>query len=139
LDIACRIEGDEELLAGHGFRECGCFAGRNVLWSATAEGQEAAEDDFDGQTHGVFTYSGCRFIEDNAERVLAGEYSREQLLEDLHAYLRSLGYVQSAELGAPRRLRAVGPFEDALERPAWMPARRSTTLWTRRPPAQPRV
>ena len=139
LDIACRVEGDEERLAGHGLRECGCFAGRNVLWSATAEGQEAAEDDFDGLTHGVFTYSGCRFIEENAKRILAGDYSREKLLDDLHAYLRSLGYAQSAELGAPGRLRAVGPFEDAPERPRWMPARRSTTLWTRRPPAQPRV
>jgi hypothetical protein len=139
FDLACRVEGDEDVVGGHGFRQCGCFAGRNVLWSASAEGQEAAEDDFDGQTHGVFTYSGCRFIEENVARVWAGEYSREQLLEDLHVYMRSLGYSQSAELGAPEPLRAVGPFRQAFEPPPWMRTRRTTTGWTRRTPSRQRA
>ena len=137
FDIASRAEGDEAALVGHGFAQSSCFAGRNVLWSATAEGQLAAENDFAGQTHGVFTYWGCRFIEQNVQRVWAGEYSREQLLEDLRVYMRSLGYPQSAELGAPCELRAVGPFSRALESLAWMPAGRSTSGFTRRQPLRP--
>jgi hypothetical protein len=139
FDIASRWEGDEVSLVDHGFRESTLFAEQNVLWSATAEGEEAVEDDFDGETHGVFTYCGCRFIEENVARELFGQYSRSQLLDDVRAYMRSLGYSQSAELGASRPLRAVGPFEPVFERPAWMRTRRTTSGWTRRPPAVPRV
>lgn len=138
FDIASRWQGDEVSLVDHGFRESSLFE-QNVLWSATAEGEEAVEDVFDGRTHGVFTYCGCRFIEENIARELFGQYSRTELLDDVRAYMRSLGYSQSAELGAARPLRALGPFERAFERPAWLRARRSTTGWTRRPRAQPRV
>jgi hypothetical protein len=139
FDIASRAEGDELSLVDHGFRESSLFAEQNVLWSATAEGEEAVEDDFDGRTHGVFTYCGCRFLQENVARELFGEYSRGQLLDDVRAYMRSLGYSQSAELGAALSLRTVGPFEQVFERPAWMRNRRATIGWTRRPPAQPRV
>ena len=139
FDIASRFEGAEASLVDHGFRESDLLTEENVLWSATAEGEEAVEDVFDGQTHGVFTYCGCRFIEEKVDREWFGQYSREQLLDDVRAYMRSLGYTQSAELGASRPLRAAGPFEHVLHRPAWMWSRRSTGGWTRRPPVRPRI
>src|SRR5262245_17132597 len=129
FDIAARAEGDEETLHYHALSGCHCFAERNVLWAASAEGQPAAEDDFEGRSHGVFTYWGCRFIDANSERIWRGRYSREELLEDLHAYLHSLGYAQSAELTAPHSLRAAGPFMPDEELGAWPGARRSEAAW----------
>jgi metacaspase-1 len=113
LDIASRADGDEERLHFHAFSDCDCFEGRNVLWAASAEGQPSAEDLFEGRVHGVFTYWGCRFIEANVERLWHWEYGRGELLEDLRAYLRSLGYPQTAELAAPPELWATGPFMSA--------------------------
>jgi metacaspase-1 len=133
FDIASRAEGDERLLVDHGFREAQLFAERNVLWSATAEGQEAVEDYFEGRAHGVFTYSGCRFIEENLHRLAGEEYTREQLLDDVCAYTHELGYPQSAELGAPGELRAVGPFRQGFDAPAWTRLHRRPAAWTRRP------
>jgi metacaspase-1 len=109
LDIAARFEGDESL-AIHRFTGCSCFHDRNVLWGASQEGRIAAEDVFEGRVHGVFTYYGCRFIEANVERVAGLNYSREQLLEDVRAYLNIGGYVQVPELSAPAELRADQPF-----------------------------
>jgi metacaspase-1 len=120
LDIVARAEGEEERLDFHQFLGCECFTDRNVLWAASTEGQLAAEDDFDGSTHGVFTYWGCRFIEESLARDWS--YSRQQLLEDLRAYLRSLGYVQTAELSAPGELRVTGPFMPGAGWGAWIEA-----------------
>ena len=110
LDIAARAAGDEARLDVHTFAQCQCFAGRNVLWAASAEGQPAAEDDVAGLTYGVFTYWGCRFIEQNVERIRAGGYSRGELVDDLRAYLASLGYAQHAQLAAPGALLGLEPF-----------------------------
>jgi hypothetical protein len=110
LDIASRVDGDEERLLYHAFAASQSFAGRNVLWAASEEGQPAAEDLLDGRVHGVFTYWGCRFIETNFDRLWHWNYSRGDLLEDLRAYIHSLGYVQTAELAAPPELWAAGPF-----------------------------
>jgi hypothetical protein len=109
IDIASRAEGDEDRLAYHGLS--GCFADENVYWGASAEGQEAAEDTFEGRTHGIFTYWSYRFIRDNVEAVGQGGYSRTQLLDELRAYLVSLGYPQTPELAAPDELRSGSPFE----------------------------
>ena len=110
LDLMSRIDGDEEHLDRHGFPECHCFRDRNVLWAASAEGQPAAEDDFDGRQQGVFTYAGCRFIEANIDNIWRRGYGREQLLWDLREYVQSLGYAQTPQLAAPGRLLEVGPF-----------------------------
>jgi metacaspase-1 len=110
LDIASRVDGDEGRLRYHAFSGSSCFADRNVLWAASAEGQPAAEDVVDGRVHGVFTYWGCRFIEANLERLWHWDYGRGDLLEDIRAYMQSLGYPQSAELAAPPELWATGPF-----------------------------
>jgi hypothetical protein len=115
LDIASRTEGDEPQLDYHAFSGCHCFEDRNVLWAASAEGQPAAEDLLDGHVHGVFTYWGCRFIAANIEKLSEGQYSRGELLEDLRAYIHSLGYAQSAELAAPPELWATGPFTRAAD------------------------
>ena len=132
LDIAFRAEGELEELHYHRFHQCDCFEGRNVLWAASREGQAAAEDYVGGRGHGIFTYAGCRFIEANAQRIRARAYSREELLEDLRAYMRSLGFVQSAELTAPQPLRKAGLFmrDDGPETPVG--ARVSRAPWTRR-------
>jgi metacaspase-1 len=134
LDIAARAEGEEEELNYHSFQGSGSFRGQNVLWAASREGQAAAEDYVEGRGQGVFTYAGCRFIEANAERILMRGYSRLDLLEDLRAYMSSLGFVQSAELTAPRPLRRVGLFmrDDGSETPVG--AGTSRSAWTRRPP-----
>jgi metacaspase-1 len=108
LDILARAEGDEDWLHHHQFLECQCFSDRNVLWAASGEGEPAAEDDFDGTAHGVFTYWGCRFIEESLARNRS--YTRQELLEDLREYINSLGYVQMAELSAPDQLRVTEPF-----------------------------
>jgi hypothetical protein len=110
LDIAARLHGDEEQLRYHALSGCHCFTGRNVLWAASAEGQPAAEDLLEGHVHGAFTYWVCRFIEANLDRLWHWSYGRGELLEDLRAYMHSVGYVQSAELSAPPELWATGPF-----------------------------
>jgi hypothetical protein len=118
LDIASRADGDEERLLYHAFAGSHSFAGRNVLWAASAEGQPAAEDLLDHHGHGVFTYWACRFIEANFDRLLHRDYGRGDLLEDLRAYMHSLGYTQTAELAAPPELWATAPFL-----PAWTSGR----------------
>jgi hypothetical protein len=110
LDIAARAEGEEEWLEYHQLSQASGFAETHVYWGATREGQPAAEDYFQGRAHGIFTYWGCRFIEENAERMYHEGYSREQLLEDVRAYLHSLGYAQTPELAAPDELRLSDPF-----------------------------
>jgi hypothetical protein len=132
LDIASRAEGDEDKLRYHSFGGCDCFKGRNALWAASQEGQPASEDYLEGRGHGVFTYAGCRFIEANAERMWRQGYSREELLEDLRAYLRSLGYVQLAQLTTPHSLRAAGLFMDDDGSGQRVRARRRRPTWTRR-------
>ena len=46
----------------------------------------------------------------NTERILNHEYSRQELIEDLHVYLRSRGYEQRPELWAPWDLQIAPPF-----------------------------
>ncbi len=110
VDIGFRVEGDEDQLQYHGLADCDCFRGRNVFWAASSEGEPAAEDYLEGRAHGVFTYWGCRFMEANAERILNHQYSRQQLLADLHEYLRAHRYEQSPELWAPWELQIAPPF-----------------------------
>jgi metacaspase-1 len=131
FDIAARIEGDEERLHYHHFAECNCFAGRNVLWAASAEGESCAEDYLGGRAQGVFTYWGCRFIEQNVERIWNDDYSRAHLLEDLRDLMRSLGYAQSAQLGAEREFRVEAPLTGADDFPPWLDSRRPTRVWSR--------
>jgi len=135
FDIASRAEGDEEALQFHRFAECNCFAD-NVLWAAAREGEQSAEDYFEGRAHGVFTYWGCRFIEENVERLLEEDYSREQLLVDVREYMHSLGYPQSAELGASLELREASPFTRGVEAPTRLRGRRGARGWTRLDPAR---
>jgi metacaspase-1 len=116
IDIAARSEGEEQRLDSHQLSACDCFQDRNVFWAASEEGQPAAEDYFEGRVHGVFTYWGCRAIETNLDRILRWGYSREELLEDVRARFRSLGYPQLAELTAPSELRAAEPFSLS---PSW--------------------
>ncbi len=118
FDIAARFEGDEPHLRRHGFASRQSFVERNVFWAASTEGEPAAEDYLEGRAHGVFTFWGCRFIEANFERMMREGYSREELIGDLRAYLRSLGYIQTAELSAPDDLRVVAPFTREA-RSAW--------------------
>ena len=133
LDLASRIEGDEERLVRHGFAECHCFHDRNVLWAASAEGQLAAEDDFDGRPQGVFTYAGCRSIEANVDNIWHRGYGRERLLWDLREYMEVLGYAQTAQLAAPGRLLEVGPFMLTDDSELWTGGPPSSVrLWTRR-------
>jgi hypothetical protein len=113
LDIASRADGEEGHLDFHTFAGCHCFDGRNVFWAASAEGQPAAEDDLGGRTHGVFTYWGCRFIEENVDRIWHQGYSRRQLVDDLRSYLISLGYSQRVQLAAPGVLLELEPFSFA--------------------------
>jgi hypothetical protein len=127
VDVAARAEGDEHRLDYHELSGCDCFSDRNVYWGASAEGQAAAEDSFEGRTHGIFTYWGCRFIEDNVEAVGRGGYSRAALLDELRAYLSSLGYAQTPELAAPDDLRAESPFHWAGARE--IPAGRARRPW----------
>jgi len=133
FDLASRIEGDEEILQRHGFPECHCFRDRHVLWAASAEGQPAAEDDFEGRQQGVFTYAGCRFIEANIDNIWRQDYGRERLLLDLREYMGSLGYAQTAQLAAPGLLLELGPFmlgddsEPSTDDPLG-----SLRVWTRR-------
>ena len=110
FDIGARADGEEDVLHYHGLSACDCFAGRNVFWAASSEGQIAAEDDLEGRTHGVFTFWGCQFMLANLERILNHEYSRQELIEDLHVYLRSLRYEQRPELWAPWDLQMAPPF-----------------------------
>jgi len=123
LDIASRAEGDEEQLQFHAFSGCHCFTQRNVLWAASEEGHLSAEDYFDGSAHGVFTYWGCRFIEENLATGRR-DYSRQQLLEDVRAYVHSVGYAQVPELYAPRELRAAEPFMPGAGWKEWVEAGR---------------
>jgi metacaspase-1 len=118
VDIAARAEGDEDRLAYHGLSACDCFADSHAYWGASAEGQEAAEDSFEGRTHGIFTYWGCRFIRDNVEALGQGGYTRTDLLDELRSYLLSLGYRQIPELAAPDELRTGPPFRPG----AWVEA-----------------
>jgi hypothetical protein len=110
LDVAARYEGDEDRIGVHRIEASPCFRDRNVLWGASEEGHSAAEDLFDGRVHGVFTYYGWRFIESRFEQILTREYTRDQLLDELRASLRTRGYVQVPELAAPDDLRTLGPF-----------------------------
>jgi hypothetical protein len=110
IDIVARSEGDEQQLDSHRLSGCNCFQDRNVFWAASEEGQPAAEDYFEGRVHGVFTYWGCRAIEANVDRILRWGYSRDELLDDVRARFRSLGYPQLAELTAPGELRVAEPF-----------------------------
>jgi hypothetical protein len=110
FDIAARAEGDEDVLHYHGLSACDCFAEQNVFWAASSEGQIAAEDYLGGRAHGVFTYWGCEFMAANMELILNHEYSRQELIDDLHAYLYSRGYEQRPELWAPWDLQIAPPF-----------------------------
>ena len=119
FDIAARADGEEQRLDIHRLHACTGFGERNVAWGAAREGQESAEDNFDGQTNGIFTYWGCRFIGENIERVGRREYTRERLLEDVRGYLQELGYVQTPELSASGALRAAAPLLPAPGSGAW--------------------
>jgi hypothetical protein len=110
FDIEARAEGDEDVLHYHGLAACDCFAEQNVFWAASSEGQIAEEDYLGGRAHGVFTYWGCEFMAANMERILNHEYSRQELIDDLHAYLYSRGYEQRPELWAPWDLQVAPPF-----------------------------
>ncbi len=118
FDIAARAEGDDRLDI-HYLRNS-AFTETNVLWGASQEGQPAAEDYIDGRPNGIFTYWGCRFIEENIERVDQDSYTREELLTDVRAYLHTLGYLQTPELSAPGELRAATPLLPAPEWGAWV-------------------
>jgi hypothetical protein len=118
FDIAARAEGEERIDI-HQLRACECFTERNVLWGASQEGQPAAEDYMDGRPNGIFTYWGCRFIAEHIEQVARLNYTREQLLEDVRAYLHTLGYAQTPELSAPGELRQATPL---LPWGAWVEA-----------------
>jgi len=109
FDIAARAEGDDRVEI-HQLRSSRAFTERNVLWGASQEGQPAAEDYMDGRPNGIFTYWGCRFIAEHIEQVASLDYTREQLLEDVRAYLHTLGYAQTPELSAPSDLRAATPL-----------------------------
>ena len=109
FDIAARAEGDDGVKV-HQIRTSEAFTERNVMWGASQEGQPAAEDYMDGRPHGIFTYWGCRFIAEHIEQVASSNYTREQLLEDVRAYLHTLGYAQTPELSAPSDLRAGTPL-----------------------------
>lgn len=121
LDITARYEGEEDRLALHRFAGCGCFADRNVLWAAAGEWQPSAEGYFEGQFNGVFTYWGCRFIEENVERIASGYYSRIHLLEDIRAYVGAQGYAQVPEVVAPEPLLLAEPLRPLVERKPWLP------------------
>ena len=54
----------------------------------------------------------------NIERILNHEYSRQELIEDLHVYLRSFGYEQQPELWAPWDLQIAPPFLPGAPEPA---------------------
>jgi len=136
IDIAARAEGEEDDLAYHRLSGSQGFADDNVYWGASAEGQAAAEDSFEGATHGIFTYWGCRFIRDNVQAVGRGGYTRAQLLEELRAYLRSLGYPQTPELGAPDELRSGSPFGTPVPWGTWVEA--AGAVGPRRPWRMPR-
>jgi hypothetical protein len=123
FDIAARFEGDEERVEIHRLKACECFEERNVLWAASREGQPAAEDFIDGRPNGIFTYGGCRFIAENIERLDRYEYTREELLADVRAYLRALGYGQTPELSAPGELRVSTPLRPEIVSGAWVEAR----------------
>ena len=112
FDIAARAEGDEHRIGVHRFVDHDGF-GEHVLWAASQEGQSAAEDFIDGRANGIFTYWGCQFL---AEHIPTDwwSYSRERLLDDLRAYLHSLGYAQTPELSAPSDLRASAPLAPRL-------------------------
>jgi hypothetical protein len=120
FDIAARAEGDVDRLDIHQLRGCDCFAERNVMWGASQEGQPAAEDYIDGRPNGIFTYWGCRFIAENIELVDHLEYTREQLLDDVRGYLRTLGYLQTPELSAPGELRQASPLLPGPGLGAWV-------------------
>jgi hypothetical protein len=120
FDIAARTEGDEDRLQIHRLRDAPSLIDRHVAWGASQEGQEAAEDYIDGQANGVFTYWGCRFIAENIERVDRESYTREQLLDDVRAYLHTLGYMQTPELSAPTDLRYATPLLPVPEWGAWV-------------------
>jgi hypothetical protein len=127
LDLSARFEGEEYELRRHRIYHCECFSARNVLWAASSEGQISAEDEFDGRSHGVFTYFGCRFIEENYERMRDAEYTRDELLVDVRAFLQSQGYAQVPELSAPRPLRLAPPLRPVDTASA------GTALWPREP------
>jgi hypothetical protein len=116
FDIAARAEGDDRVEI-HQLRSSRAFTERNVLWGASQEGQPAAEDYMDGRPNGIFTYWGCRFIAEHIDQVASLDYTREQLLEDVRAYLHTLGYAQTPELSAPSDLRAATPL---LPGSAWV-------------------
>jgi metacaspase-1 len=120
FDIASRAEGDEDTLDIHRIRTSETFTERNVMWGASMEGQPAAEDYIDGRPNGIFTYWGCRFIAENIERVDRESYTREELLDDVRAYLHQLGYAQTPELSAPGELRASSPLLPDPEWGAWV-------------------
>jgi metacaspase-1 len=122
LDIVARWEGDEPRLDYHALVDCARFGDTHVYWGASREGQTAAEDSFEGRTHGIFTYWACRFIEENVEAVGDWGYSREQLIDELREYLRSLAYGQYPELSAPDDLRAIAPFRLRVESGSWVEA-----------------
>jgi hypothetical protein len=108
-DIAARAEGEDHVEI-HQLRGAQAFAERNVMWGASQEGQPAAEDYMDGRPNGIFTYWGCRFIAEHIEQVARLDYTREQLLDDVRAYLHTLGYAQTPELSAPSDLRVATPL-----------------------------
>ncbi len=120
FDIAARAEGDEAQVTYHSLAGSDSFSEGNVLWGASREGQEAAEDVFEGRTNGVFTYWGCRFIAENIAQLDRDSYSRAQLLDDVRAYLHELGYVQSPELSAPGELLRHPPILPEAAWGAWV-------------------
>ena len=121
FDLAARFEGEEHRLARRRLGYSESFTQlRNVAWGAAQEGQESAEDFFDGQVNGIFTYWGCRFIAENIERIDKLEYTREELLEEVRGYLHQLGYTQTPELSAPSELRAWAPLLPDPEWGAWV-------------------
>jgi hypothetical protein len=122
FDIAARAEGEEQQLGVHRLQACECFTDRNVVWGASQEGQEAAEDLVEGQPHGIFTYWGCRFIAENIQRVDRFDYTRENLLDDVRRYLHELGYRQTPELSAPGELRESSPLLPGGEWGSWVEA-----------------
>jgi metacaspase-1 len=136
FDIAARAEGDEDRLQLHSLAGCHCFEGQNVFWAASSEGQPAAEDYLEGRGYGVFTYWGCRFMVANAEQILNHEYSRQQLLADLHGYLRSHRYEQEPQLWAPWELQIAPPF---LRGNPEVPAAETGSVAHGRHPEHPRV
>ncbi len=106
VDIACRHEGEEDLLKPkRGFQSAKRSTLRHILWAGCRDNQTSSDADIGGKYNGAFTYYFCKHVRD-----AGGNITRGELLTRVRNSLRHYGFDQVPQLECEAALSAAKAF-----------------------------